>query len=85
MSLSSTPGGTSSITSIRPRNRSRNDWPAYSTREGYLPLDAFIDETMGLIAQKPCPAEILVQRVGPLRGAERAGRFDEVLRMVNPA
>ncbi len=59
--------------------------PGQSTREGYLPLDAFIDETMALFAQQPSPAEILVQRVGPLRGAERAGRFDDVLRMVNPA
>ncbi len=57
--------------------------PGQSTRDGFLPLDAFIDETMALFAQQPTPGEILVERVGPLRQAERQGRFDEALRMVN--
>ena len=57
--------------------------PGQSTREGFLPLDAYIDETMALFAIQPTPAEILVQRVGLQRHAERDGRFDEVLRMLN--
>ncbi len=57
--------------------------PGQSTRDGFLPLDAFIDETMALFAQQPTPGEILVERVGPLRQAERQGRFDEALRRVN--
>ena len=57
--------------------------PGQSTREGALPLDAYIDETMALLAERPTPVEILVQRVGPLRQAERQGRFDDVLRMLN--
>ncbi len=57
--------------------------PGQSTREGYLPLDAFIDETMALFARQPTPPEILVERVGFLRWAERDGRFDDVLRALN--
>ena len=57
--------------------------PGQSTRDGFLPLDAFIDETMALFAQHPTPAEILVQRVQPLRQAERDGRFDDMLRMLS--
>ena len=57
--------------------------PGQATREGYLPLQAFIDEVMALWARQPTPAEILVERVGPLREAERQHRFDDVLRVVN--
>jgi uncharacterized oxidoreductase len=58
--------------------------PGQSVREGYMPLDAYIDEVMALFQQAPTPAEILVQRVRPLRDAEREGRFDAVLAAVNP-
>jgi uncharacterized oxidoreductase len=57
--------------------------PGQSTREGYLPLDAFADEVVALFAQQPTPPEILVERVRSFRFAERDGRFDEALRMVN--
>ena len=40
---------------------------------------------MALFALTPTPAEILVQRVGFLRQAEREGRFDETLRTLNAA
>lgn len=57
--------------------------PGQSTREGYLPLDAFIDEVMTLWGSAPTPAEILVERVRFLRDAEAEGRFDQALAAVN--
>lgn len=57
--------------------------PGQETREGYLPLDAFINEVMTLFGQEPTPREILVQRVGFLRNAEREGRFDQTLATLN--
>ncbi|KQN91275.1 oxidoreductase [Sphingomonas sp. Leaf67] len=57
--------------------------PGQSTREGYQPLDAFADEVMALFAQEPTPAEILVQRVHPLRFAERDDRFAATLERLN--
>ena len=38
---------------------------------------------MALFGQQPTPSEILVQRVGFLRNAEREGRFDETLKQLN--
>lgn len=57
--------------------------PGQETRPGYQPLDDFVDETIALLAQQPTPAEILVERVRPLRHAEAAGRFAEVLAQIN--
>ncbi|SEH19788.1 uncharacterized oxidoreductase [Sphingopyxis sp. YR583] len=53
--------------------------PGQSTREGYMPLDAFADEVMALFAQVPTPEEILVQNVLPLRNAEASGTVPQVL------
>lgn len=53
--------------------------PGQSTREGYMPLDAFIDEVMALFGQQPTPAEILVERVKFLRNAEAEGRYEAAL------
>lgn len=47
-------------------------------------LDAFIAETMALLAAGPAE-EILVERVKGLRGAEQAGSFAGVFAMLNPA
>jgi uncharacterized oxidoreductase len=57
--------------------------PGQADREGYLPLDAYIDEVMALFAQSPTPAEILVERVKFLRNAEAEGRFEMALTAVN--
>lgn len=59
--------------------------PGQSTREGYLPLDAFIDEVMRLWSDDPTPDEILVEKVGFLRRAEAEERFDAALAAVNGA
>ena len=56
--------------------------PGQSTREGYMPLDAFADEVMALFAQEPTPEEILVQNVLPLRNAEANGSVPQVLAML---
>ncbi|TIX79235.1 MAG: oxidoreductase, partial [Mesorhizobium sp.] len=57
--------------------------PGQSTRDGYMPLSAFIDEAMTLFSREPTPKEILVERVGFLRWAERDGRFDQAVEMLN--
>lgn len=57
--------------------------PGQSTREGYLPLSAFIDEVMVLLATQPAPDEIVVERARVQRLAEREGRFEEVFARIN--
>jgi uncharacterized oxidoreductase len=57
--------------------------PGQETREGYQALGEFADEVMTLFGQQPTPPEILVQRVGFLRTAERDGRFDATLAQLN--
>lgn len=57
--------------------------PGQSVREGYMPLEAFADETMALFAQTPTPREIVVEGAAFLRWAERDGRFDEALEMLS--
>jgi uncharacterized oxidoreductase len=44
-----------------------------------LPLDSFLDEVVGLLAQNPSPNEIIVERAQPLRWAERDGTYAELL------
>jgi uncharacterized oxidoreductase len=53
--------------------------PGQRTREDYMPLDDFIEETMTLLQRQPTPSEILVERVKYLRNAEADGRFDQAL------
>lgn len=57
--------------------------PGQSTREGYLPLDDFIDEVMTLFQRQPTPREILVQRAAFQRNAEAEHRFDEAVTTLN--
>ncbi|QIK79377.1 SDR family NAD(P)-dependent oxidoreductase [Sphingomonas piscis] len=57
--------------------------PGQSTRQGYMPLRAFIDEVMNLFQQQPTPPEILVERVSFLRNAERENRYDATLSQLN--
>ncbi|KAA9158048.1 SDR family NAD(P)-dependent oxidoreductase [Amycolatopsis acidicola] len=44
-----------------------------------LPLDAYLDEVMPLLAKEPTPAEILVDRVLTHRWAERDGTYAELV------
>lgn len=57
--------------------------PGQSTREGYMPLADFIEETMALFVQKPTPKEILVKQVEFLRWAEREGRFEQAVEVLS--
>jgi uncharacterized oxidoreductase len=56
--------------------------PGQENRPGYMPLDDFIAEVMEQFGQQPTPPEILVERVRPLRFAEREGRFEAALAML---
>jgi uncharacterized oxidoreductase len=59
--------------------------PGQASNAAYQPLDDYADEVMRLFAQVPTPPEILVERVKPLRFAERDGTFAEKLALLNPA
>jgi uncharacterized oxidoreductase len=54
-----------------------------STREGYMPLGQFSDEVMTILRRQPTPKEVLVERVGFLRWAERDGAFDRAVEMLS--
>ena len=57
--------------------------PGQSTREGYMPLDEFIEETMLGFTADETPQEVLTQNVLFLRNAEAEGRFDKALEMTS--
>jgi uncharacterized oxidoreductase len=57
--------------------------PGQSTREGYMPLDDYIDEVMRLFEAVPTPPEIAVDRVKFLRNAEAEGRFAQTFKTLN--
>ena len=57
--------------------------PGQSVREGYLPLNAFMDEVMALFSEQPTPCEIVVERARLQRLAEREGRFEQVFERIN--
>lgn len=50
-----------------------------------MPLAAFIDEVMAIIAKRPANGEILVERVMPLRNAEAGGNFHAAFKDFNDA
>lgn len=50
-----------------------------------MPLDEYIAETMQLLRTQPDAKEILVERVKPLRFAERNGTYDELYEQFNAA
>lgn len=50
-----------------------------------MPLDAYIAETMQLLADGPANGEVLVQRVHRQRFAEATGNTEAVFNFVNPA
>nr|WP_119084679.1 SDR family NAD(P)-dependent oxidoreductase [Altererythrobacter sp. B11] len=56
--------------------------PGQETREGYMPLDAYIAETMANFEDLPASGENLVGNVLPLRNAEKDGRMEQMLEML---
>lgn len=59
--------------------------PGHADNPQMMPLDDFIAEVMGLLAQEPPLQEICVERVKFLREAERRGEFDQVFAALNQA
>ena len=57
--------------------------PGQETRAGYQPLTEFADEILSLLTQQPTPEEVLVQRVGFLRFAEKENRFAQTFATLN--
>lgn len=51
---------------------------AASDNDSAMPLDEFIEEVVGLLESEPDAAQILVDRVKPLRFAEADGTYDKV-------
>ena len=56
--------------------------PGQSEREGYMPLDAYIQEVMTLFQQQPTPQEVCVEFVRPFRNAEKDGKLSEFITML---
>ncbi len=50
-----------------------------------MPLKDFIEETMKILREQPKAKEILVERVLPLRYAEKSGQFDQAFQQFNDA
>ena len=57
--------------------------PGGATDSRAMPLPEYIAETMEQIKNPPPSGEILVERVKPLRFAERNGNFDEMFAALN--
>ncbi len=59
--------------------------PQQASDPNAMPLAEYISETMSLLANPPASGEILVQRVQPLRFAEKNGTYDQVFNGMNQA
>lgn len=57
--------------------------PGHEADARSMPLDAFIAEVVALLEANPDAPEVLVERVRPLRFAEREGRHQEMFTMLN--
>ncbi|WP_216318384.1 SDR family oxidoreductase [Deinococcus aestuarii] len=57
--------------------------PGQASDPGAMPLGEFIEEVMDLLETSPNAAEILVERVKPLRFAEVDGNYDAVFGQMN--
>lgn len=70
------------VIEIAPPGVATDLMPGHAENPRSMPLDEYVTETMAqLAAQAP---ENLVERVKPLRFAERNGRYQEMFAMVNP-
>ena len=74
--------GTVEVIELAPPAVQTDLTPGQATREGYMPLDAYADEVMALLTATPTPAEVLVERVRPLRHAEANGNYAQILAML---
>ena len=74
--------GTVEVIELAPPGVQTELTPGQSEREGYLPLDDYIEETMSLFQQQPTPREICVEFVRPFRNAEKEGKVDDFMDML---
>jgi len=58
--------------------------PGHQDDPRSMPLGDYIAETMAMLEADPAAHENCVERVLPLRNAEREGRFDQTFAMLNP-
>lgn len=83
VSLREALGGKVEVIELAPPAVQTGLTPGQESRPGYQPLDEFADEVMTLFARQPTPEEILVERVGFLRFAERDSRFEQTVQQLN--
>ena len=83
MSLRAKLQGTVEVIELAPPAVQTELTPGQSSREGYMPLDEFIAETMAQFEGDTVPPEVLTQNVMFLRNAERDGRMEEALEMTS--
>jgi uncharacterized oxidoreductase len=57
--------------------------PGQASDPNAMPLKDFISETMRILKTSPDATEICVERVKPLRNAERSGNYDEFYKAFN--
>ena len=57
--------------------------PGQATDPNAMPLKDFISETMQILRNSPDATEICVERVKPLRNAERSGNYNEFYKAFN--
>ena len=57
--------------------------PGQEKIEAFMPLDAFIDESVALFAREPTPEEIVVERAKFQRNAEAEHRFAQTFAALN--
>src|SRR5690606_12945561 len=71
--------GKAEVIEIAPPGVQTSLTPGQESLEGYMPLDAYIDETMANFENQPGAQENLVRNVLPLRNAEKEGRMEAML------
>jgi len=74
--------GTIEVIELAPPGVQTELTPGQSEREGYMPLDDYIEETMSLFQQQPTPQEVCVEFVRPFRNAEKDGKVDDFMEML---
>ena len=79
VSLRATLGDQVEIIEVAPPAVQTDLTPGQSTREGYMPLEDYIEETWANFGDGDTPDEVLTQTVLFLRNAEKEDRFEQAL------
>lgn len=78
-------GTTVQVIELAPPAVATDLMPGHAANPNSMPLDAYIDEVMALLAANPDAHEVLVERVKLLRNAEAEGRYAAVYERINGA